>query len=406
MSRSNKQVRPNIHKRLHSQKNVVAAVALIFGVLGVAYITSGFATDTTSSGCQAADTSLTRAQNTAIVSLSGDDFKAENADRTATPRPYALRYSQNQNYARFQTCAGDDYYSTDHRQRSELKENPLPARAFSDVFWVSFRVKASGEPIPGGWTIVHQIHQNRPTGTSVERPPALSFSYGQGLSINLRCGDDSGNITNKPILPQPSPYTPANGKEFSITYRAKIGQTNGEFAVWINGKEEFNQKNICFGYPYGGSETIPKVKFGIYRSGASTQLVVEYRDMKISPNGQPPSSSGSSGGGSTGGGSGSSSGDEGGSVGTGSSGTESGDTNTGGSGTRSNSSSQSNNTETTPKSTITVPGLEILPKPLQESVLKALNEQPAILPAILLAFCIAGILGCLTGLWFIYQDRR
>ena len=52
----------------------------------------------------------------------------------------------------------------------------------------------------------------------------------------------------------------------------------------INGKKVANQKNICFGYPYGGKETIPKVKFGIYRSAASSQLVVEYRDIKISAN--------------------------------------------------------------------------------------------------------------------------
>lgn len=368
---------------------LAASFVAIFGGFGVTYMRTGIAADTTI--CQAADTSLARAQNTAIVVLSGDDFKAENADRTTTPKPYALRYSQN--YARFQTCAGDDYYTTDHRQRSELKENPLPARAYGDVFWASFRVKATGEPLPiPGYTIVHQIHQNRPSDvdSSTDRPPTLSFSYGQngGLGVNLRCGDDSGNVTTQQVLPQPIPG--ANGREFNVTYRAKIGQTNGEFALWIDGKEQFNKTNLCFGYPYGGKETIPKVKFGIYRANASTQLVVEYRDIHISPNGQAPTDQSTS----AGGGSGSASrGDD-----------------SSGSGTPSGSGSPSVSKPTLGGSndthTATVPDEQPLQKPAQDLPVKMIDEQPTRVVAILEVLCLAGILACLAGVWFVRHYKR
>lgn len=227
---------------------------------------------------------LSAAQANNVVTVFGRQFQTQNAGTS-----YA--FSSTATLAHFEVHPGDNFYSTDGRERSELLECPTRSRLLTEPLTASFTVRVDGNVVgdtDNDYTIFHQIHQDRiPTvePDSTPKPPAMSFGFNdQGRFVIGVRGDTSvptSDSTRSYTAAYSAPWT-YGSQWVSMKYEARFGPTgDGALKVWINGELVVDRAGLNFGYTGSSTANRPQPKFGIYRSAIPSALNVDYSDITI-----------------------------------------------------------------------------------------------------------------------------
>lgn len=222
--------------------------------------------------------------NAVHVTIGGEDYTAQSPGQ-----PYSLAVvgdPSSPTYSRHELHNGDRWvndvnnFPNDARERCELRGNTfLPMEV--DV-WMSGSVRVTASTWkPNEYNIITQFIQDPPSGEAGGQN-SLNFSIENGILQIYTRGDTAAVTTVRPaaVTRYTTDWTPHLGQWVSLVVRARFSKAsaNGELDVWLDGSKVIGATGIVMGFnnPQG-----PYSKLGVYRSGWTDPIVVEWANREI-----------------------------------------------------------------------------------------------------------------------------
>ncbi len=218
------------------------------------------------------------------IALLGQTYRAQSPDK-----PHSLAGVIDPNtptYTRHELREGDQWINdatnyTDNRQRCEVRHVGVFLPLEKDI-WVarSLRVTASTWKL-NGYNILTQFIQDPPPGEAAGQN-SLNLQIENGIFEIFYRGDTAAVTEVRPnaITAFTRDWTPHIGKWVAVVIHVRFSKAtaNGVLRVWLDGTQVVNLSGIVIGF---NNDQGPYSKMGIYRSGWTDPIVVEWANPEI-----------------------------------------------------------------------------------------------------------------------------
>ncbi len=226
-------------------------------------------------------------------SMLGRSYRAQSPDQAHSLA--AVADPNTPTYTRHELRSGDQWINdatnyTDNRQRCEVRHiGFIPSETDA---WIarSVRVTASTWKL-NGYNIITQFNQDPETINGVREASGqnpLAIQIENGIFEVYYRGDTARFTDTRPnaVTAYTKDWTPHLGQWAHLVMHVRFSKAtaNGVLGVWLNGAQVVNLSNIVIGF--NNENTVgPYVKFGIYRSGHTDPIVVEWANHELSTTG-------------------------------------------------------------------------------------------------------------------------